>query len=237
MNNILSCEERVAGNGDPSFSVIWLHGLGADGNDFIPVLPYLNLNGLATRFVFPNAPAIPVTINSGMVMPAWYDIRAGDLSTRHDQDGIRLSARQIEGLLAREKERGIPAERIVLAGFSQGGAIALHVGLRHAEQLAGVIALSTYLVLEHTLDEERSAANTGTPIFQVHGSLDPVVEVQRGEACRDQLAAAGYTLEWSTYPMRHEVCMEELVAVGGFLRRVLSLDLPSPRPARIRPVS
>ena len=142
MNNILSCEERVAGNGDPSFSVIWLHGLGADGNDFIPVLPYLNLNGLATRFVFPNAPAIPVTINSGMVMPAWYDIRAGDLSTRHDQDGIRLSARQIEGLLTREKERGIPAERIVLAGFSQGGAIALHVGLRHAEQLAGVIALS-----------------------------------------------------------------------------------------------
>lgn len=125
----------------------------------------------------------------------------------------------------------------MLAGFSQGGAIALHVGLRHAEQLAGVITLSTYLVLEHTLDEERSAANTGTPIFQVHGSLDPVVEVQRGEACRDQLAAAGYTLEWSTYPMRHEVCMEELVAVGGFLRRVLSLDLPSPRPARIQPVS
>ena len=224
MDNTLSCEECVVGNGDPSFSVIWLHGLGADGNDFVPVLPYLNLNEFVTRFVFPNAPSIPVTINGGVVMPAWYDIRAGDLSTRHDENGIRLSAQQIEGLVAREKERGIPAERIVLAGFSQGGAIALHVALRHAERLAGVIALSTYLVLEQTLDEERSAANSGTPIFQVHGSLDPVVEVQRGEACRDQLVAAGYKLEWSTYPMQHEVCLEELVAVGGFLRRVLSLD-------------
>ena len=228
MNNILSGEERVSGNGDPSFSVIWLHGLGADGNDFVPVLPYLNLSELAIRFVFPHAPSIPVTINGGIVMPAWYDIRGGDLSMRHDEDGIRLSARQVETLVAREKRRGIPAERIVLAGFSQGGAIALHVGLRYPERLAGVIALSTYLVLEQTLDTERSSANSGTPIFQVHGSMDPVVDVRRGEVCRDQLVAAGYGLEWSTYPMQHEVCREELVAVGGFLRRVLSSEPPCP---------
>jgi phospholipase/carboxylesterase len=201
-------------------SVVWLHGLGADGHDFPPIVPELGLDpALAIRWVFPHAPAIPVTINGGMVMPAWYDIRALDFHRRHDEAGIRLSAARVERLIRRENERGVPSERIVLAGFSQGGAIALHVALRHAERLAGVVALSTYLVLGESLAGERHAANAELGIFQAHGTLDPMVPVARGSASRDALRALGHPVEWHEYPMGHQVCAEEIEDLGRWLSR------------------
>jgi len=200
-------------------SVIWLHGLGADGHDFPPIVPELGLEAqLAIRWIFPHAPAIPVTINGGMVMPAWYDIRSLDFHRRHDEQGIRLSAARLEQLIERENERGVPSERIFLAGFSQGGAIALHTALRHPRRLAGVVALSTYLVLAERLAAERSAANREIPIFQAHGSLDPMVAPERGSAARDELRALGYEVEWHEYPMGHQVCLEEIQQLGQWLR-------------------
>jgi phospholipase/carboxylesterase len=202
------------------FAVIWLHGLGADGHDFPPIVPELGLDpGLAIRWVFPHAPAIPVTINGGLVMPAWYDIRALDLERRHDEEGIRRSAAQVVALVEREVERGVPSERIVLAGFSQGGAIATHVALRHPEPLAGLVGLSTYLVLADELERERSAANQRIPIFQAHGTLDPMVVYERGRSSRDRLRALGYEVEWHEFPMEHQVCLEEIEALGRWLAR------------------
>ncbi|MHC5066761.1 MAG: alpha/beta hydrolase [Planctomycetota bacterium] len=203
-------------------SVIWLHGLGANGHDFEPVVPMFGLgpeHGL--RFVFPHAPSIPVTINGGFVMPAWYDISEIDFHRRHDEVGIRRSADQLEAWIAAEKARGIPAERIVVAGFSQGGAIALHAGLRHAEKLAGILILSTYLVCQDSLEAERSEANFQTPIFQAHGTHDPMVVIQRGEESRDRLLELGYSVEWRSYPMEHAVCPEEIDDVGAWLRGVV----------------
>jgi len=199
-------------------AVIWLHGLGADGHDFEPVVPYLGLEpGLGVRFVFPHAPRRSVTINMGMVMPAWYDIRSADLRRDADESGIRASAARIRDLVAREKERGIPADRIVLAGFSQGGAIALHVALRFGEPLAGLLALSTYLVLEDSLADEAAAASRAVPIFQAHGVHDPLVAYERGEAARAKLESLGYTVEWRSYAMGHEVCPDEIRDVGAWL--------------------
>jgi len=203
-------------------AVIWLHGLGADGHDFPPIVPELGLDpALAIRWVFPHAPAIPVTLNGGMVMPAWYDIRA-DFARRHDEAGILRSAEQVTRLVARENERGIAGERIVLAGFSQGGAIAAHVALRHPERLAGLACLSTYLVVPDTLATERAQANRSLPIFQAHGSLDPMVLPERGEALRDRLRALGYALEWHDYPMEHQVCLEEIQDLGRWFARVFA---------------
>ena len=199
-------------------SVIWLHGLGADGHDFESVVPMLGLDpSLGLRFVFPHAPQIAVTLNGGMVMPAWYDITDIDLVRRHDEDGIRRSAEQVVALIEREEERGVPAERLVLAGFSQGAAIALHVALRLDKKLAGILALSTYLLLEASLEEERSLVNLETPIFQAHGSEDPMIPQERGEACRDKLSALGYSVSWHSYPMQHQVCPEEIEEIGRFL--------------------
>lgn len=198
-------------------AVIWLHGLGADGHDFPPIVPELGLAPeLAVRWVFPHAPAIPVTLNGGMVMPAWYDIRGLDLRTRHDEAGIRLSARRIEALVERERERGIASERIFLAGFSQGGAIAAHVALRFPEPLGGLVMLSTYLVLPETLTDERAAANASIPIFQAHGTHDPMVPIGRGEAACELLRALGYPVEWHAYPMLHQVCLEEIQDLGAW---------------------
>lgn len=203
-------------------SVVWLHGLGADGHDFEPVVPMLGLEPDAgVRFVFPHAPSIPVTINNGFVMPAWYDILTLDLERKVDEEGIRASAGHARALIARERSLGIPPERIVLAGFSQGGAIALFEGLRHPEPLAGILALSTYLVMADRLAEERSDANASVPIFQAHGRFDPMVPFAGGELARDQLTRLGYKVEWHAYPMQHQVCMEELAEVGAWLRRVL----------------
>lgn len=200
-------------------AVIWLHGLGANGHDFPPIVPELGLgDGLAIRWVFPHAPSIPVTINGGMVMPAWYDITSLDFrSRRHDEAGIRASIDALTRLIERENERGVPCERILLAGFSQGGAIALSGGLRHAERLAGIIGLSTFLPLHEELERERAPANAATPIFVAHGSLDPMVPFESGQLSRERLRALGYQVEWHEYPMLHQVCLEEIRDLGAWM--------------------
>ena len=207
----------------PSAAVIWLHGLGADGNDFAGLVPELDLTGCpAIRFIFPHAPAIPVTINGGYVMPAWYDILGTDLISRQDAAGIRTSEKAITALIEREMARGIPASRIVLAGFSQGCAMALHTGLRFPQALAGIMALSGYLPLAEYFAAERTAANAHTPIFMAHGSQDPVVAPARGEASRDLLVRLGYPVQWHSYPMPHSLHPREVADIAVFLSQVLA---------------
>lgn len=214
---------EVEPRGPADAAVIWLHGLGADGHDFESIVPYLGLEpDLAVRFVFPHAPSRAVTINMGLVMPAWYDIREMDLRRDHDMKGVEESAAQVAGLVANEVERGVPAGRIVLAGFSQGGAVAIYAALRHPERLAGLLALSTYLVGEESLDAEASPANRSLPVFQAHGEFDPMVAPARGHACRARLEASGWPVEWRTYPMGHEVHPDEVRDVGAWLRARLS---------------
>jgi phospholipase/carboxylesterase len=206
----------------PKASIIVLHGLGADGNDFVPFTQELDLRAVGpVRWVFPHAPVIPVTINGGYRMRAWYDIVAGDLGRRQDEKGLRQSQALVEELIAREKKRGTPAERIVLAGFSQGCAIALLTGLRHAERLAGIVGMSGYLPLAETTQAERSDANRLTPIFLAHGTTDPVVPLAGGEMSRDALRALGLDVEWHEYPMPHSVCMEEVRDLNAWLLKVL----------------
>ena len=206
----------------PTAAVIWLHGLGADGNDFAPLVPQLDLAGCQSiRFIFPHAPSMPVSINGGYVMPAWYDIRTPDLVRQEDATGIRRSAQQIEALIAQEVARGIKPGNIVLAGFSQGCAMALHTGLRHPARLAGIMALSGYLPLADTLACERSAANQDSPIFMAHGMADPVVVISRAEASRQALVKLGYPVQWLTYPMPHSVHPKEVDDIGRFLQLVL----------------
>lgn len=203
---------------DPRHAVIWLHGLGADGNDFVVVVPQLLRTGWPpVRFVFPHAPVRPVTINAGMRMRAWYDIAGFDLAARQDESGIRVSIAEIEMLIEREHSRGVPAEQIVLAGFSQGGAIALAGGLRHASKLAGIVALSTYLPIAQIIAAERHAANVATPIFMAHGRYDPVVPMRLGEMSRDHLRGFGHPLEWRDYPMAHQVCPQEISDIANWL--------------------
>jgi len=205
---------------NPAASIIWLHGLGADGNDFAPIVPELRLPKTAIRFVFPHAPVQPVTINGGMRMRAWYDISDG-ANRREDEHGVRASQVLIETLIGREKERGTKAERLVLAGFSQGGAIALQTGLRHPERIAGIMALSTYVPVGETLTAEASAANRDVPIFMAHGSYDPVIPLGRAEQSRGLLQSLGYPVEWREYGMPHSVCPEELADIGAWLGKVL----------------
>jgi len=205
---------------NPTASVIWLHGLGADGNDFAPIVPELRLPKAAIRFVFPHAPVRPVTINGGMRMRAWYDITDG-ANRREDERGVRASQVLIEALVGREKERGTKAGRLVLAGFSQGGAIALHTGLRHPERIAGIMALSTYVPVEEKLSAEASTANRDVPIFMGHGSDDPIIPLVRAEQSRNLLKSLGYPVEWHEYAMPHSVCPEELADIGTWLGKVL----------------
>jgi phospholipase/carboxylesterase len=210
---------EVSTGPQPSFSVIWLHGLGADGHDFEPVVPHLGLGAApAVRFVFPHAPVRPVTLNGGMPMRAWYDITAISASRDQDERGIEDSRRKVEALIDREAERGVPAHRVVLAGFSQGGAIALHAGLRHADRLAGIMALSSYLLFPDRLAAERSGANAGTPVFVGHGTLDPVVPFAMGQATAQALQSLSYPLTWRSYALPHSVSMEELADIGAWLR-------------------
>jgi phospholipase/carboxylesterase len=219
---LLECIERQTG-AHPDASVIWMHGLGADGNDFVPVVNEMRLpSSLAIRFVFPHAPVRPVTLNNGFRMRAWYDIAAGDIASRADMAGVRASRAQIEALIAREKARGIAPRRIVLAGFSQGGVVAIHTGLRHAERLGGIVALSTYIVQPDKLAAEASPANRDIPIFMAHGTYDPMIRPEWGEASRRTLVAAGYDVEWHTYPMPHSVVLEEIDAIKAFLEKVLA---------------
>jgi phospholipase/carboxylesterase len=217
MTQLLPCVQLEPGP-RAAATVIWLHGLGADGHDFPPLVPHLELDpALAVRFVFPHAPAIAVTINGGMQMPAWYDIREGDLSKRHDEEGVRRSAERLTRLIERENERGVPCERIVLAGFSQGGAVAAHAALRHAEPLAGLALLSTYLVCTDDLGDERSEANKALPVFQAHGTLDPMVIPERGADARALLTELGHSVEWHEYPMEHQASLEEARDLGLWL--------------------
>jgi phospholipase/carboxylesterase len=206
----------------PAAAVVWLHGLGADGSDFVPVVEALDLPAAPIRFIFPHAPMQPVTINQGYVMRAWYDILSADLARRADERGVRASQQLVEALLAREKSRGIPARRLLLAGFSQGGAIALQTGLRHPERLAGIMALSCYVPLAPTLEPERAAANRDVPVFMAHGLYDPIIPARLARESRDLLARLGYDVEWHEYPMEHSVAPEEVAAIGAWLRRVLA---------------
>lgn len=208
--------------GSATHSVIWLHGLGADGNDFASLQPLLGLDDLPVRWIFPHAPVMPVTINGGMRMPAWYDILGLDLDRREDERGVIASHDAVARLIARERDLGVPPRNVVVAGFSQGGAIALHLGLRYPERLAGILALSTYMVRRESLADEAHAANRETPIFQAHGSFDPMVPIGRGEAARDQLEALGHEVEWHSYAMQHQVCPEEVADIASWLRERLT---------------
>ena len=207
---------RIETGSSPQAAVIWLHGLGADGHDFEPIVPELEL-AQPVRFVFPHAPLRPVTINQGMRMRAWYDIYQFG-GGPEDEAGIRASQRIVEDLI---QQQGLPANRIVLAGFSQGGAIALQTALRHAERLAGVLALSTYLPLAAALAAERSPANGDVPILMAHGTYDDIIPLARAEQSRQALERLGYRLQWHAYPMPHAVCPEEIEDISAFLRRIL----------------
>jgi phospholipase/carboxylesterase len=203
--------------------VIVLHGLGADGTDFLPLADEMNLAAVGpVRWVFPRAPERPVTLNGGMRMRAWYDVYGGfERGVREDEAGLRESFGLVDALVAREVERGVPAGRIVLAGFSQGCAIALGAGLRHPQRLAGLVGLSGYLPLAATTAAERAAANAATPVLLAHGTRDPMVDIARGRAGRDAVAGLGNPVEWHEYPMEHSVCLEEIREVERFVRRVL----------------
>jgi phospholipase/carboxylesterase len=212
----------------PAASVIWMHGLGADGHDFVDIVPELSLPARpGVRFVFPHAPMRPVTINGGYVMRAWYDIRDDGGARREDPAGVRASQKSIEALIQREKERGVPAAAIVLAGFSQGGAMALHTGLRHGERLAGVMALSCSLPLADTLATEAAPANRDVPIFMAHGAHDPMIPMARALRARETLTGLGYRLEWHEYPMPHSVCLEEVRDISAWLGLVLGTAPPT----------
>ena len=217
-------EAQTGNKGDsPVATIIIMHGLGADGNDFVPIAEQLDLSSVGpVRFLFPFAPVIPVTINGGMAMPAWYDILSADLVRREDEAGLRKSQESIEELIAHEKLRGMPTGRIVVAGFSQGCAMALMVGLRHAERLAGIVGMSGYMPLADKTAAERSAASLQTPIFMGHGTRDGVVTLPRATASRDALKAMGYAVDWYDYPMEHSVCPQEVADLTQWLRRVLA---------------
>ena len=216
----LECVEL--GPVDADYSIIWLHGLGANGHDFEPIVPELVLPAdKKVRFVFPHAPQIPVTINSGAVMPAWYDIRCMDFLDRQDEAGIRQSEQQLLALIDRENQHGVKTENIVLAGFSQGGAIVLHTGLRYPQRLAGIMALSTYLPLDQSVADERHAANHSTPIFMGHGSHDQVVPLALAEMSRDYLLELGYRVEWHRYFMEHSVHPDEIADISAWLQKNL----------------
>jgi phospholipase/carboxylesterase len=210
-----------------SASVIWLHGLGADGHDFVPIVPELKLPAeLAVRFVFPHAPVRPVTLNMGMRMRAWYDIRTLTAEGRADEAGIRESVALLGRYIAAERAAGVASERIVIAGFSQGGAVAMHAALRYPERLAGVLVLSAYLPLQASLATELSTANRATPILMCHGQFDPVLPMQLGVLARDWLVSERYPVEWKEYPMQHQVCLPEIQHIGGWLLSHLAAEFP-----------
>ncbi len=217
MSDLLDGIETSTGAA-PSFSVIFLHGLGADGNDFAPMVPQLvRPHWPALRFVFPHAPVRPITINGGMRMRGWYDIAAMDIASREDEAGVRQAIAQVQALIAREGERGVPPARVVLAGFSQGGAITLATGLRRTQPLAGLVALSTYLPLAAASIAESTIAARSTPVFMAHGQFDPIVPEALGRRSRDALTALGMAVQWHSYPMAHQVCPPEIAALTAWL--------------------
>lgn len=218
MSELLRCVEIEPAT-EATASVIWLHGLGASGHDFEPIVPELQLPGdLPVRFVFPHAPQIPVTVNGGMVMPAWYDILAMDIDRKVDEAGVLASADAVDALIEREIARGIPSERIIIAGFSQGGAVAYQAALRHPKPLAGLLTLSTYMAMPVT----PSQANAALPVMICHGSMDPVVPEQLGQQAATALTELGYAPQYHSYPMEHMVCLEQIREIGQWLSKVLT---------------
>lgn len=208
---------------NPAFSVIWLHGLGADGNDFIPVAEALSLPDM--RFIFPHAPIRPVTLNGGYRMRAWYDLYSLDLKSGEDREGMLDTQQRISEFIAREKERGMASDHVFLAGFSQGGAAALYAGLRHPERLAGIMALSAYLPLADSLREEAHSANSETPLFMAHGTMDEVIPISAGRASRDALANLGHEVEWRDYAMAHSVCQDEIGDIAAWIGKIVARAL------------
>lgn len=207
----------------PAASIIWLHGLGADGNDFLPIVErFKSLEQYKIRFVFPQAPIRAITVNGGMPMRGWYDIADTDITVQEDDQGIRHSERLIQLLIEREQAVGIKSRRIILAGFSQGGAVALHTGLRFNTSLGGIIALSAYLPIANEFSRERAIENQSTPIFMAHGIFDPVVPLTLGQTSKERLESMGYVVHWHSYSMAHSVVPEELAAIEQFLNRILS---------------
>ncbi len=207
---------------NPQATIIWLHGLGADGHDFEPIVTQLGLpDSLPLRFIFPHAPSIPVSLNGGYIMPAWYDIKQNDLGIEHDHDGILSSARDIQTLIEQEEMHGIDASHIILAGFSQGAAMALHVGLRQTKALAGIAALSSYLLVPDQTNQFTKASST-TPVFMAHGVHDPVVPFNLGDHTRRRLESLGYSIQWHSYPMEHHVCPDEIRHIGAWIHAIFS---------------
>ena len=215
--------ELVHGDGEPQHAIIWLHGLGASSSDFPPVVPELGLSpDRAIRFVFPQAPNRPITINAGVVMPGWYDIKGVDIAAKQDAEGMAEARDILEGFIKSENERGIAIENIIVAGFSQGGAVAYHTAVRFEQKLAGVLALSTYLPFADDVATEQSGSNKDTPIFTNHGTFDPVVPMHLGKMSADILIQLGYQLEWREYPMQHQVVLEQLQDIGAWINATFS---------------
>ena len=218
MTKLIQHIELVTGE-NPKGSIIWLHGLGADCWDFVSIVKELGLpDDLPLRFIFPQAPSRPIAINNGQVMPGWYDISMAELQRKPDEAGVRQSQAMIEQLIAREIERGIAADKIILAGFSQGGAIALQTGLRYAKELGGIMALSTYLALEDSFATEATPANANIPILMAHGTQDPLIPLELAKTSRAKMQTRGYKIEWHEYPMPHSVCMEEVEDIGTWIQ-------------------
>jgi len=220
---MLECE-IIQSHKSTNASVIWLHGLGANGHDFSPIVPELGINQEHLRFIFPHAPEQAVTVNNGYVMPAWYDIKSADILADEDLKGTQQSQQYLYELIEAEHHKGVAYDRIIVAGFSQGGAIALYAGLRFSQKLAGIMALSCYLPLADTTQGERANNNIETPIFMAHGLSDPIVPLQAGIQSRQQLAELDYSIAWHDYPMEHSVCPEEITDIGGWIKQVLNLD-------------
>ena len=211
----------VTTGSNPKYTILWMHGLGADGNDFVPVVQALDLPEIPVRFLFPHAPQQPVTINGGYIMRAWYDIQNTDFNVQEDETGIRRSQHAIVELIEQEDRRGIPPDHLILAGFSQGAAMALYTGLRHPDRLAGIIALSGYLPLIHKIEREAHITNRTTPIFIAHGSNDPIVPIEMAHTSLQQLREYRYPVTWHEYPMEHTVCDQELADISRWLRIIL----------------
>lgn len=221
MTSPLSCIE-IPATSTPKYSIIWLHGLGADGHDFEGIVPELTLNNAAhINFIFPNAPIQAVTINGGMQMRSWYDILEASLDREVAVDDIYLSSALLEQIMQKEIDKGINAENILLAGFSQGGVVALHTGLRYPQKIAGIMALSTYMPTTEQLKSERAIANNETPVFMAHGTMDPVVHPRIAKDSYDRLQSMGYPISWHEYPMQHSLCLEEITDISAFINRVL----------------
>lgn len=223
--NIVLPSIQIETKDHPTHSIIWMHGLGADGNDFVPIINELKLlPDTAARFIFPHAPELPVTINNGYVMRAWYDILDPGMGNVEDEAGIRQSQAAISALIEQEVQRGILSRNIILAGFSQGGVMALQTGLRYKKEIGGIIALSCYLSLSQTLDVEISHANRNAPIFMVHGNRDAVIPITKAKKSREQLLQSGCAVEWHEYEMEHSVCGQEILDISEWLNQRIKLQ-------------